>query len=780
MSTPHSDKENPAAALLEEALRLKDTKERQQYLEQACGEDESLLAEVKSLLGYADLWDDFAAKATDFVGKIVGKYELKSQIGRGGMGTVYLGVRTENFKQHVAVKIINRDVLSSSEGVRRFKKEMQIMARLNHPNLARLIDAGTTDDGFPYVIMEYVDGERLDTYCDKNKLTIRERLSLFQKVCAVVSFTHDNEIVHRDIKPSNILVAAEGEPKLIDFGIAKVLNSTYDTRTLDHSAPLLSLDYGSPEQIRGDRIIGKQSDIYSLGAVLYELLTGCRAHRFKDETYEELRRVVCDVPVVRPSQVIFDGDNASPAEQQRTPVTASSASAARGCQPKQLRRQLAGDLDSIILKTLCKEARHRYQSVEALAADLDNHLNRRSVAARRGAWWRKFTSLIEKIGNNLPPTGFGLKPKAAIYTLLVIAALIVWQIPRETPTPQPASGARTGLPPLPLPALKTGSMGAALSSDEQGNVKQGIAVLSRNLGSGLNDTSIVQPWELAQMLVSAEGMTDLNEGKVLGTVSDLAKENFCKWREKAHIAATGWVVLASLRSKSSSTSDQEKLEKRVDYILSKQNQGWWPLYPSQPDSARSPSTYATAYAVLALHEYLKSEPTTSQEKRISSAIRKGQTWLLNSHIPNEASWKDGPDNPGGAPSVGLSGLVMHVLHRTLANTGELSELAKLWRQHLPVLDPNPAYIYSSRVYFGKNLIEDTNNLAMPWAIIATADTYAGGTEAEKKAADEWMKKALDHINDNFLNREDSILNKLNYCKAELLISLRYLMDDEII
>ena len=312
----------------------------------------------------------------------IGPYRLLRELGHGGMGTVYLAGRADDeYHKRVAIKVIRG--LDSVAIVQHFRRERQILAALEHPNIARLLDGGTTVDGLPYFVMEHVEGERIDRFCDERTLTIRARLLLFQKVCSAVQFAHRNLVVHRDIKPGNILVTREGVPKLMDFGIAKFLNPEIAGEAPTVTALAMTPAYASPEQVRGG-VITTATDVYSLGVLLYELLTGHGPYRLKTHETLEVLKAVCEDEPERPSTAV------NRTEEQRQPdgttqeITAESASRTREGTPDRLRRRLHGDLDNIVLMALRKEPQRRYGSVEALSEDIQRYLEGRPVAARKG------------------------------------------------------------------------------------------------------------------------------------------------------------------------------------------------------------------------------------------------------------------------------------------------------------------------------------------------------------------------------------------------------------
>ena len=365
---------------------------RPQFLDRACGDDHELRREVESLLELEDEADRFldqpaVPKPGDSAmfgeGTRIGPYRVLEKLGRGGMGTVYKAVREDDFEKQVALKLLQRD-LASEANVRRFHNERQILARLEHPAIARLLDGGTTTDGRPYLVMEHVEGVPIDEYCDEHQLSTDERLKLFLKVCSALAFAHQSLVVHRDLKPGNILITDNGAPKLLDFGIAKLLDPD-DALRRDLTQGLeqpMTPRYASPEQVR--RLpITTASDIYSLGTLLYRLLTGRLPCGLESCRFGEIPWRIVETEPVKPSAVITRDEEVERADGDAT-LTPESVSANRDGDPVRLRRRLAGDVDAIVLKALRKEPQHRYSSVEQLAADIRRHLEGRPVAARRG------------------------------------------------------------------------------------------------------------------------------------------------------------------------------------------------------------------------------------------------------------------------------------------------------------------------------------------------------------------------------------------------------------
>jgi len=390
--------------------------QRGAWLERACDGDASLRTEVENLLSCETptrdfletpalalkaewLAEDVALKDSLVVGQHIGRYRIECELGRGGMGAVYLARRADDeYRKFVAIKVVRRG-MNSDDIVRRFRNERQILASLDHPNIARLLDGGTTEDGLPFLVMEYVEGTPITDYCDQHRLTTNERLQLFRTVCASVQHAHQNLVVHRDLKPSNIFITPDGTPKLLDFGIAKVLNPELSALSMERTRTelrVLTPDYASPEQVRGEKLM-TTSDVYSLGIVLYELLTGHRPYRAAGVLPHERARIICEREPTKPSTAVIHVEVFAHGDfEQQTTITPESVSRSRSTQPDKLRRSLSGDLDNIILMALRKEPQRRYESAAQFSADIGRHLDGLPVIARKDTFAYRSAKFIKR------------------------------------------------------------------------------------------------------------------------------------------------------------------------------------------------------------------------------------------------------------------------------------------------------------------------------------------------------------------------------------------------
>lgn len=365
-----------------EAVLEKDENDRSAYLTQVCGNDTDLRQEIESLLSYQDTVENDVFEnnqvnslsilnnellSNNLIGKQIGKYKLTKLLGEGGMGAVFLAERTDGeFEQEVAVKLLKQGFVSQIS-LNRFVSERQILARLHHRFIAQLLDGGTTNESLPYLVMEYIEGLPFLEYCNKYNLELKERLELFQKICSAVQYAHQHLVIHRDLKPSNILVTDDGEPKLLDFGISKLISTDESGAKTQTEFQAMTPGYASPEQLKGETI-STATDVYSLGVILYELLTGKLPFKANPNNFSEIIKAVTETEPIRPSSVV---NNHS--ETNKNPNFHISPSTFRN---------LKGDLDNIILMALRKEPERRYSSVDELNNDISNYLNELPVSAR--------------------------------------------------------------------------------------------------------------------------------------------------------------------------------------------------------------------------------------------------------------------------------------------------------------------------------------------------------------------------------------------------------------
>jgi len=402
--------------ILAEAM-AKPAAQRAAFLAEACAGDDRLRGEVESLLGGLEREEEFLACPTranadlpacgipgldasavqsllaEGPGSSIGRYKLHDLIGEGGFGSVFLARQEHPVRRDVALKVIKLG-MDTKQVIARFEAERQALAMMDHPNIARVFDAGATDNGRPYFVMELVEGVPITHYCDDRKLSIRERLELFVQVCQAVQHAHTKGIIHRDLKPSNVLVASQDGmpvPKVIDFGIAKAVSSRLTEITLftEYHQLIGTPAYMSPEQAEmSETDIDTRSDIYSLGVLLYELLTGStpfNAEALRSKGYAEIQRVVREVEPPRPSTRLGTMG-----------TTTDTIAASRGTDPRRLAQMLRGELDCIVLKALEKDRTRRYETAAALALDVQRYLNDEPVLARPPSRAYRFRKLVQR------------------------------------------------------------------------------------------------------------------------------------------------------------------------------------------------------------------------------------------------------------------------------------------------------------------------------------------------------------------------------------------------
>ncbi|MFT5515784.1 MAG: serine/threonine protein kinase [Rhodothermales bacterium] len=419
--------------LVDGALDLP-VEERGAYLDRVCGDDPALRKEVDAMLGAGAVagtflenqrpellgdMNDAIRKASEeddsLTGTHVGPYRLIRPIGHGGMGQVYLAMRDDkSYTRYVAVKVIKRG-MDTEEILNRFRMERRILASLAHPNIARLLDGGATQDGLSYFVMEFIEGEPIIEFCDSRKMPVRRRLELFRQVCGAVQFAHQNLVVHRDLKPANILVTPDGQAKLLDFGIAKVINPNlagYTVPMTQANVRVMTPEYASPEQMRGGTVT-TASDVYQLGILLYELLTGSRPHKTEGRSKKEIEELILTAEPARPSTAVSQISAADLNKRTRE----SSGSIATVASAEYLRKTLSGDLDRIVLMALRKEPDRRYPSADLFQEDIRRYLEGLPVSAQADTLGYRASKFVRR-------HKVGVASSVALVLLLVAVTLL--------------------------------------------------------------------------------------------------------------------------------------------------------------------------------------------------------------------------------------------------------------------------------------------------------------------------------------------------------------------
>lgn len=544
------------------ALEL-DPAQRAEFVRKQCGDDDGVRQEVESLLSCHDGADSiletpaacnlFPAAEEKVIGRRIGAYRIVSEIGQGGMAVVYLAARDDReFVRQVAIKMVKAGG-NHSEIVRRFRNERQTLAALDHPNIVKLLDGGTTEEGWPYLVMEYVEGLPIDQYCDQNGLTLRDRLDLFRSVCSAVHYAHRHQVIHRDLKPRNILITRDGVPRLLDFGIAKVLASELvvdQTSTVGEWRPMTP-EYASPEQVRGQPITAA-ADVYSLGILLYELLSGHRPYQANFSSWVEIERAVCEQIPVEPSTAVKRSAHLSPATQSPSEPAASRIGENRKMSVDGLVRALKGDLDTIVMMAVRKEPQRRYPSAEEFSHDIERYLSGLPVKARRPTFSYQGLKFLRR------------HREAAMViavALIFFAMLLGWQLPRllrSDVRPSVAPAVSRGRPSVAVLGFKnlsgqreTAWLSTALSemlttelaAGESLRIVPGETVSRAKMDLSLPDENTFSPETLQRLrnnldsdFVVSGAYLDSGNGQVR---VDLGLQNASKGETVAAISATG-------------------------------------------------------------------------------------------------------------------------------------------------------------------------------------------------------------------------------------------------
>lgn len=719
-----------------EAFDIEDAVRRREFIREKCADDEEIFERILKLFPEEEIESD-----------VYGKYKIERELGRGGMGVVYLASFSESFgkevfRKEVALKTINPVQRLDARSIRAFLQEIKTLAELDHPNIARFLDIGTSEKGKPFLVMEYVEGLSLTDYCNSKKFSVAERLAFFSKILDAVEYSHRRGFIHCDLKPNNILVGSDGVPKVIDFGIASKYGSFIsdkDTKTnfFRHS---FTLDYASPEQIKGEKKLTEKTDIYSLGVVLYELLTGKLPIEFEN-----------DLPF---HKLITTAENHYPPPLKKSLVTVSDEDEIRRLANERDRRtvselkaDLSGDLDEIVQKAINKKPERRYENIKSFEKEIRNFLDEESSAAQIK---RAFGALGKKSLRRV--RRFPLKWTAAV--LLAVAILMIAAL--QNPT------VRT-IPYYLQIKFAADSRKIPLSNSQKQNLDGAIGRLRESLSKNFSEafteladrkfSDKYNSWGLADLIVSLAGANfPLEAAPLDALIENLAFEQEC-WKEEkiaCKTAVSGWIFWAKSRL------NKPVSAKQLDFLARQQNaEGWFPAYP-YPENPNNAGTYPTAIVILGLTEQLRLNLLPVQEReKAKNMIEKGTLWLLESRRKEDRKhfWIDCPNAPVSAQSSsdGLDALVVFTLHRVAESKAvsapnfntELKVIDSRWLDRIGAIAPDLADetgCQCGTIAENEIILDRTKHSTVPWSIMATAAAYESGTDRQKAVAAKWLEE----------------------------------------
>ncbi len=713
-----------------EAFDIKDADERRNFILEKCAGDKTLFDNIMRLFPDEEIFDD----------DVYGKYIIEKLIGSGGMGIVYLASFSEDFgneifTKQVALKTINPELKLESKSIKIFLKEIKTQAELEHPNIARFLDIGTSEKGKPFFVMEYVDGVSVTEHCNKSKLSISERIEFFRQILNAIEYSHSRGFIHCDIKPNNIIVDTKGTPKVIDFGIASKYGSFVSEKnqtTFFQNA--FTPNYASPEQIKGEKNLTETTDIYSLGVVLYELLTGQLPLELNSsDSYPHLiSSLEKNVPPTLRKSVTKVMDEA---ERERLFLE-------RDCQTiYELKENLSNHLDEIVKKAINKKSSKRYANVKEFDSEIAEYLNEDSFFKQiKSAFSILYKKTLRKIRR--------VSPKLAIASFLGMIVLI--GILSQSLT------FRT-IPYYLQLKLSDDTNQIDLSDSQKTAIKSSINELkelisvdfNKAVGELENENPTVKTnvWSLTNFIVGLSSADyPLDQTRLNSVLDKTQTEDGC-WKEEkfaCKMIISGWVMLAK------KNLNKPLSEQQLEFVLKNQSsEGWFPAYP-YPDDAKNAATYPTAIIVLGLIEQLQQNLIDKNyEERVKFAINEGVTWLLKTRNRNgEFLWSDCPkvDLIWQTPSYGVDGTIIYTLHfvaksglvQTPNLTNELKEIDSIW---LDKLDQTPNFPLEHQidgrcftVSADGGIMDRTIRFSMPWLILATIEAYPNGTVWQKAIA----------------------------------------------
>lgn len=737
-----------------EAFDIKDADERKAFILEQCGDDKTLFDNILRLFPDEEEADN----------DTYGKYEIEKQLGKGGMGVVYLAHFTENFgtetfTKQVALKTINPQLKLEPKNIKIFLKEIKTLAELDHPNIARFLDIGTSEKGKPFFVMEYVDGVSITEHCNKNKFSINERLEFFRKVLNAISYSHSKGFLHCDIKPNNIIVDSKGTPKVIDFGIASKYGSFVSGKnqtTFFQNA--FTPNYASPEQIKGEKNLSEATDVYSLGVVLYELLTGQLPIELNEsESYPKLiSSLEKNVPPTLKKSVTKPMDEA---EREKLILE-------RDCQSiSELKNSLSNSLDELVQKALSQKTNRRYASVKDFEQEIADHLNEESFFKQIKS---AFAILYRKTIRQFRRFSW----KWAVGAVGIVLALILFF---QSTTQYYLRIKISGNEKLDLSNSQKKALDESVKRSKEkvlNDFNAYIVEFENKEGAFKNNI-----WTFSNFTVALAKTGYSLEAERLDSIFNKNQTDEGCWIEErtgCKMIISGWVMLAKKELGKPVT------DKQLEFVLKNQSpEGWFPAYPF-PNDSKNAATHPTLIIVWGLTEQLRHNLIAENNKeKVRNAITKGTNWLLKTRQrqTKDFQWNACPNDVelSHLPSFGLDGMVISVFHN-VAESGlpiphlgeELKEIDSMWLDHLSQMPSLPLEHQvdgrCNTITSDGDIMDRSLRFTIPWSLIATVEAFPNGTAWQKAVAVRWLE--------NFpLGKE---YKGFKFAEAEHLIGLSHL------
>ncbi len=718
-----------------EAFDIKDAEERKNFILEKCADDKNLFDNIMRLFPDDESFDD----------DTYGKYKIENKIGKGGMGIVYLASYSEDFgaetfTKQIALKTINPELKLDSKSIKVFLNEIKTLAELDHPNIARFLDIGTSEKGKPFFVMEYVDGLSVTEHCNKNKLSVKERLEFFREILDAINYSHSKGFIHCDIKPNNIIVDSKETPKVIDFGIALKYGSFMSGKnqtTFFQNA--FTPNYASPEQIKGEKNLSETTDVYSLGVVLYELLTGKLPIELNEsDSYPNMISTLeKNVPPTLRKCVT---KVMSEAERERLLLE-------RDCRTtSELKNDLSNNLDEIVQKALSRKPHKRYAKIRDFDSEIADYLSENSFFKQiKSAFIILYKKSVRQIRR------FSLKWVVG----MVLGIAILFAAFSQSKT-------LSTIPYYAQMQLSANNNQVDLRSSQKKDLENSITNTKEKILTDFNrylvefetknETFKNNIWTFSNFIVALSSVGYPLEADRIDAILNKTQTAEGCWIEErtgCKLIISGWIMLAK--------KDLGKpiTDKQLEFILKNQSsEGWFPSYP-YPQDSQNAITYPTSIILWGLTEQLRHNLISPNNKeKVQNAINKGVGWILKTRKKKNEKflWSDCPNQPEVIqnPSAGLDGTIILMLHTAakadlqIPNlTEELEAINSEWLDNLSMMPDVPLdYKVDGRctVYTADGDIMDrTIRFSVPWSIIATVEAFPSGSFWQKASATKWLE-----------------------------------------